>query len=156
MNDLQVPMVALAAEVLCADGRRFSGRLFVSASASRHEGPMRAEEWINDPAPFFPFLVDAAERSVVFNKGQVLAISVAATADRGDIADGVEYVERRVVIECGENHFEGSLVIDMPQNQSRVLDYLNRDDGFLVLRAGERHHLVLKRCITRVIEVREE
>jgi hypothetical protein len=36
-----------------------------------------------------------------------------------------------------------------------VLDILNRPEGFLTLRLGDRHHFVQKRRITRVSEARE-
>jgi hypothetical protein len=65
-------------------------------------------------------------------------------------------LERRVVIECGERRIEGLLHIDMPQNLQRLQDYLNRDELFVKLTDGPRHHLVQKHHITRAIEIREE
>ena len=44
----------------------------------------------------------------------------------------------------------------MPGTHSRVLDWANRPERFMVLQDGERHHLVQKERITRIIEVREE
>ena len=44
----------------------------------------------------------------------------------------------------------------MPEANRRVLDYLNRPEAFLTLREGDRHHLVRKARITRVVEIREE
>ena len=48
MTELRVPTVALNAEVLCADGQTFKGRVFLPAAASRHTGAMRPQEWMND------------------------------------------------------------------------------------------------------------
>jgi hypothetical protein len=56
------------------------------------------------------------------------------------------------VLECGSRRFEGDIAIDMPPNQCRVVDHLNRDELFLTLRDGEKHHLIQKRRITQVIE----
>ena len=44
----------------------------------------------------------------------------------------------------------------MPEEHSRVLDYLNGRGRFVTLRDGSRHHLVQKRRITRVEEARED
>jgi hypothetical protein len=154
MSELRVPTVALPAEVLCADGRRFSGRIFVPAVAARHGGPMRPEEWMNEPTPFFPFLPDEAQAPVILNKHEVVVISVPAAADDLDVPADAAPLERRVVLECGYRQLAGTLRIDMPANQSRVLDYLNRFEIFLTLRDGERHHLVQKHRITRVMEER--
>ena len=155
MGELRVPTVAFPAEAVCADGRTFVGRIFVPAVASRHAGATRPEEWMNEGSGFFPFLPDDSTTSVLLNKRELLVLSVAASADRGDLVEEVEVPVRRVAVECGGRRLEGRLVIEMPSNQSRVLDYLNRPEPFLTLREGDRHHLVLKARITRVVELSE-
>jgi hypothetical protein len=153
-SELRVPTVALAAEVACADGRTFTGRIFVPAAASHHSGPMRPEEWINEPLPYFPFLPDDAAVPVMLNKHTVVTVTLQG-------GDGSETelpigLERRVAIECGERRLEGMVHIDMPENHQRVQDYLNRFELFLTLTDGPRRHLVQKQRITRVIEIRED
>lgn len=155
MSELRVPTEALAAEVLCADGRSFVGRIFVPATASRHSGPMRPEEWLNDPALFFPFLPDDAEAPVLMNKREVLVLSVPAALDLGEVPEELLSPVRRVAVEAEEQRLEGTIVIDMPQTHTRMLDYLNRPEPFLTLRDGAQHHFVQKERITRVIELRE-
>jgi hypothetical protein len=155
-EDLRVPTVALPADVLTVDGRTSSGRIFVPAAAHAHEGAMRAEEWLNDPSDFFPFLPDDAVRPVLLNRHEVLIVTVPAHADAGDVAEGAALPERNVTVDCGGRRLSGSLVIDMPEEHRRVLDYLNRPGRFLTLRDRGRHHLVQKNRITRVKETREE
>lgn len=155
MGELRVPTVAFPAEAVCADGRTFVGRIFVPAAASHHAGAMRAEEWMNDSTGFFPFLPDDSRASILLNKQELLVLSVSASADRSDLSEEVEIPIRRVAVECGERRLEGILVIEMPSTQSRVLDYLNRPEPFLTLREGDRHHLVRKSRITRVVELQE-
>jgi hypothetical protein len=154
MKELRVPTVALAAEVACSDGRTFMGRIFVPAAASHHSGPMRPEEWINEPLFYFPFLPDDAAVPVMLNKHTAVVV----TLPGGDLSEADEPVGRRqrVAIECAGRRLEGMLHIDMPENQQRVQDHLNRPELFLILREGPRRHLVQKRHITRVIEIREE
>lgn len=154
--ELRVPTVALAAEILCADGRDLLGRIFVPASASSHAGAMRPEEWMNEPVDFFPFLPDSAQSPIILNKHEVLILSVPASVDANQALDEADNPQRRVTVECGGRRPSGTLVIDMPQNQSRVLDYLNRAGRFLTLRDGDRHHLIQKQRITRVEEPSEE
>jgi hypothetical protein len=154
--ELRVPTVALTAEILFADGHDLLGRIFVPATASSHPGAMRPEEWMNEPPDFFPFLPDTAASSIIVNKNEILILSVPASVDADRNLEDTESLERRVTIECGGHRLTGTLVIDMPQYQSRVLDYLNRAGWFLTLRDGERHHLIQKRRITRVEESPEE
>jgi hypothetical protein len=153
MSELRVPTVALAAEVRCGDGRVFTGRIFVPAAASHHAGPMRPEEWINEPATFFPFLPDQEEAPVLLNKKEIVAITLTAPPSEDELPPA-EDGARQVMIECSALRFEGELRIDMPEGQRRVLDTVNRPEHFLTVRAGDRHHLVHKRHITRVLEKR--
>ena len=149
----RVPRLLRAAEVLCADGRVLRGRVFLPAAAESHPGAMRAEEWMNDPAVFFPFLPDGEGSPVILNKEQVLVVTVSAAADRDDTLDQVPAPVRRVNVECGALRLQGDVLIDMPVDQSRVLDLLNRPGAFLNVRDGDRHHLVCKARVTRVNEL---
>jgi hypothetical protein len=151
-HGFQVPRLLRAAEVLFADGRVLRGRVFLPAAAESHPGAMRAEEWLNDPTPFVPFLPDGEGRPVILNKQQVTVVTVAASADQDDAIDQPGVLVRRVRVECGALRLEGDVVVDMPANHSRVLDLLNRPGAFLNVREGERHHLVCKSRITRVSE----
>lgn len=151
MSELRVPTVAMTAEVTCLDGRVFRGRIFVPASSSLHAGPMRAEEWMNGGGQFFPFLPDEEDKPELLNKKEILVVSVKG----GDFGDHEALdIARRVVVECGARRLEGTVLIDMPTQNSRVLDYLNRAEPFLPLYEVDQVHLVQKHNITRVLEVR--
>lgn len=151
MNDLlRVPTVSITATVLCGDGRRLDGEVFLPASAPMHGGPMRPDEWLHEPTPFFALRM-ADGGSAFVNKLDVLAVTVAA-ADDPDQEDGSFGVERSIVVECLSHRFEGTLVIDMPPDRRRVLDALNGPGDYLTLRDGDKHHLVRKTRITRAFE----
>jgi hypothetical protein len=150
--EFHVPRLLRAAEVLSSDGRVLRGRVFLPASAESHAGAMRAEEWMNDAAAFFPFLPDGEGRPIILNKAQVVVVTVAASADHDETLEQVAPRVKRVRVECGALRLEGDVVVDMPVNQSRILDLLNRPGTFLNVRDGERHHLVRKAGITRVSE----
>jgi hypothetical protein len=151
MSELRVPTVALETEVLCADGRTFRGRVFLPAAASAHPGPMRPTEWMNDQTPFFPFLPDGAQTPVLLNKHEVLVLTVPGFMPGGpDTAEVAP--SREVVVEVRDRSVRGALHLDMPAHLSRVVDYLNRPDPFLIVAEEGRHHLIRKARITRVVE----
>ncbi len=153
MSELRVPTIAFDAEIVYGDGTWFVGRIFLPAAASHHTGPMRPDEWMNDTTPFFPFLPAEASSPVILNKAEVVVLSVVV---EGALEEpGVESPHRRVQVECRDRIVAGTLVIDMPEGHQRVLDYLNRPDSFLIVRDGDREHLVRKEHITRVTEPRE-
>jgi hypothetical protein len=153
---LQVPTMAMEAEVLCADGRTFRGRVFMPDVAANHSGPMRPAEWMNEPAPFFPFRPEDGSGSVLLNRSEVLVFTVSADPEPelDDPEGGL--LRRRVIVECRDRRYEGEVVIDMPSHLSRVQDYLNRADPFLIVKDGARLHLIRKARITRVLEPKEK
>lgn len=156
MSELRVPVVPVVARALCADGRVFTGRIFVPASAASHPGPTRPEEWMNGPAPYFPFQLDEGGAPVLLNKHEVLWLTVPGPAFEAEIADLAGIVTRFVQVECGVHTLAGQLVIDGPSDNYRVLDHVNRPEPFLTIWEGERHHLVNKSRITRIVDRREE
>jgi hypothetical protein len=144
----------MTAEILCADGRTFNGRVFIPALASRHTGPMRLEEWLNEPTQFFPFLPDESGAPVLMNKREVLVMTFPTPPPDEDSPEP-DGPHRRIAVECEARRLEGVLVIDMPSHLSRVLDCLNLPQMFLTLHDDDRHHLIQKERITRVLDVPE-
>ena len=148
-----VPTQSLEVVVTCADGRVFEGHVFMPATASRHTGPMRAEEWMNESTLFFPFMPNTGQ-PMLLNKREVLVLTVAAEADRDDLPEEA-HRPAKVTIECEAQRLSGFLLVDMPANKSRVVDVMNRPETFVTLRDGNRDHLIQKERITRVIQERE-
>ena len=154
-RDFRVPRVLRAAEVLFAQGGRVSGRVFLPATSESHAGAMRAEEWINEPVGFFPFLPDGDDAPIILGKQGVLVLTVAASADQNDALEQVPVPSRHVVVECGPLRFAGEVLLDLPVDRRRVLDLLNHVPAFVNVRDGTHHHLINKARITRVIEPRD-
>ena len=154
MSELRVPTVALEAEVVCADGRAFRGRIFVPPASPHHDGPMRVTEWMNDDrTPFFPLKPEDGD-SFIVNKDEVVLLSVDAVGEEPGAA--AETAPRRaVVVECRDRTVKGTVAIDMPPGQQRLLDHLNRGEPFLIVEDADRRHLIRKARITRVIETKE-
>jgi hypothetical protein len=151
-EEFRVPRVLRAAEVLVADGERMRGRVFLPAAAESRPGAMRAAEWMNEPAEFYPFLPDGEGAPAILSKAQTVMVTVMASADQDDTLENAPAPLRRIRVECGPVRIEGEVVMDLPEQQSRVLDLLNREETFLTIRDGELHHLVRKSYITRVTE----
>ena len=152
-DNFRIPTVTLDAKVLCANGDRIAGRLYLAAGTTHHPGPMLPEERLNDVSRFFPFLPEGAEAPVILNKREVAVVTVPAVAEAVDEFDVRPPRQlRRIELECVGTKLDGFLVIEMPVAQSRVLDHLNRDEHFVTLEKDGEHHIVNKSWITRVVE----
>ncbi len=153
MVDFKVPTVQLATELHCLDGGVLRGHVYMAALSAVHAGPMLPQEWINSPPVFFPFRKDDGETLLV-NKHQVLAMSVEAPPPDEQAWQPAGPV-RHAVVEAGGTQFEGEVAIDMPENQRRLVDYLNRPEAFLCLLSGANQVLVRKELISRVSDTGE-
>jgi hypothetical protein len=157
-NDRRVPTHATAAEIRYRDGRVFLGRIFIPSSSSRHSGAMRIDEWMNETGTFFPFLPDDSKATVLLNRDLVSVLAV-APIDESDLSLDAgldeDVPKRRIAVEVGDRRIEGQVVVDMPENQRRMLDYLNRGESFLLLRTPDRWFLIRKSTIARVVEIEE-
>jgi hypothetical protein len=149
-HGFRVPRLLRTADVLLADGRRFSGRLFLPAASESHAGAMRVDEWLEEPASFFPFLPDGEGHPVILNKEQVVALAVRHTGPADENEAGIP--RRYLRVECGSLQVQGEVLIALPPDQLRVLDLLNRTGRFLEVREGERYHYLRKTRVTRVSE----
>lgn len=150
MEELRVPTTQIDAELQLDDTRILRGTIFVPDSSS-HTGAKRPDEWINETDVFFPFRIEGSGTTELFSKHAALRLSVPAELlhEEEQPAD-VEH--RRVVVETTGGSFEGSVRLDMPAHQRRVLDYVNQSATFLCLVDGERAHLVQKRLVRRIVE----
>jgi len=151
MEEFKVPTTPIEAELQLADGRVLRGTVFVPASTSVHSTFKRLDEWVNEASAFFPFRVEKAEGAELVGKRSVTRLSVPAptTAD-ADLPTGVE--RRHVIVEAAGSRFEGDILLDMPDHQRRVLDYVNQPGSFLSLHDGETVHLIQKDKIVRIVQ----
>ena len=158
--EYRIPTNALDVEILY---RRRDGRSGAGSSCPTwrhtHRGPMRADGMDERHAPpFFPFLPDDGSAPVLLNRQEVVAFTVAAEADadlddprpRREAPEGHRGVRRATVRRRHRHRHAGG-----PPARPRTI--LNRPDPVpRSSRTGDRHHLIRKARITRILEIREK
>ena len=155
MTDLAIPTIQLQAEIRYFDERPLSGRIFLSPQAQHHAGPTRPEEWMNEGGPFFPFIPDGSERTVILNKRYIVVLTVTGGYEKLNVPEEGG-VSRYVQVKCGSLELEGLVYIDMPESNRRLTDWVNRPEPFLMLRDGDVRHLIQKSRITFLSEPAED
>lgn len=118
---------------------------------------MRPDERLNDDADFFPFLPSGAAEPVILNKRAVAWVTVDTRSieklDEDDGSESVSSREHRVSVDCLGRRLEGALVIDLPEDKSRVLDQLNQPVRFLRIRNDHFLHYVSRDHISKVVQL---
>jgi len=118
---------------------------------------MRPDERLNDDSDFFPFLPADAGEPVILNKRQIAWVTFDVRSFPAPSPDDSPEVlsgpEQRVSVWCRDRRLEGVLLIDLPEDKSRVLDRLNQPERFLRIRDGDLLHYVSRDHISQVVEL---
>jgi hypothetical protein len=154
-NELRVPTVTLPVEIRYFDERPMRGNIFLPAGAQHHGGAMRPDEWMNQGTLFFPFQREEGGRPFVLNKRYVVVLTVLLTGEDSERDDEGGSI-RKVKVQCGTLELNGTVYLEMPENQRRVLDFVNRPEPFLNLHDGVQRHIIQKNRITSITELVEE
>lgn len=152
MEQLRVPTITREARIHYRDDTILNGRVFLPQLAERHAGRMRADEWLNRAGHFFPFLADGEKETRLLNKAFVAVMTIHPEEGEEEVVG----TWRRVVIECGALRIAGIAFVDMPEHESRTLDWANTPDPFLALHNDDGLHVIQKNCITMISDQPED
>jgi hypothetical protein len=152
VEQLRVPTITREARIHYRQDLVLNGRVFLPQLAERHEGRMRADEWMNRAGHFFPFLPDGDKETRLLNKAFVMVMTIHPEEGEEEVVG----TARRVVIECGTLRIAGTAFVDMPEHESRTLDWANAPDAFLALHNEEGLHVIQKNCITLISDLPED
>lgn len=155
MSDFKVPTVQLPTIVHYQDGSVLLGTVYMPALSAVQAGPMLPLEWVNSPTDFFPFKQEESPAAIILNKSRVLALSVEDRPEHRDPSWETGAPRCRIAVEADGRRFEGDVVMDLPENRRRLVDFLNQAGTFVCLISVERQILIRKDRISKVTELQE-
>ena len=113
-----------------ADGSEVQGEVFLSLYEAHHQGSQRVGELLNGEEVFLP--VKTANGTVHLNVANIIKAITPEDAELHELMMlGKKYTVRITTLH-GEA-IEGDIFVDLPQDRSRVSDYLNRPERFFRL-----------------------
>jgi hypothetical protein len=155
-SSFQIPKFEAPAEILLSDNRRLRGRLFLSILSSSKLGHSSVLDSLNEPQKFFPFLLEESNQVEIINKDVVVSVTVDIKLDQDegtDILNANLWIEE-IELKCSPYmNLRGNVVLDLPPNKARVLDFFNLTTAFFALQDGEKHHIINKRYVTSIKEL---
>jgi len=142
-----VPKVAVPAHVLMAGDSARPGQVFVAERVPQHDGPETVLEMLNRAESFFPFRPEgggAGEGFIFVSKLQTVSVTQHRQAPIADPArlSAAKLIGLELVLAEG-SAIAGWASVELPPEQSRLLDYLNStDDPFFAVWTHAATHYV--------------
>ncbi len=124
-------------ELLLSGGRVIVGDIHLQLLAQNHSGPEAPLDLFNRDELFFAVTLDA-EQPIFVAKGQVLAATLPPQPALDDPAR--ESAARRLELEVeltDGSLFEGVVMMELPPDRARLLDFLNLTPRFFALSTPE-------------------
>jgi hypothetical protein len=153
VSGFSIPRVAVPALLRLTGGEPLDGEIYVMERVPQHEGPETALDMLNRADGFFPFRPHAASATVLLvAKARTVTLTVApppADAARLSAAKRVSLV---LTLADG-SELSGSATLELPEQHSRILDYLNAGEPFFVIVTADQMHIVNR---AHVLYVRPE
>lgn len=145
MPPLQIPKRKVSATIQLQHGPLLRGHLFVETLTATHSGSQTVSEYLELPGAFLPF--ESEQEFLFLAKDSIAVVRVSEEDEAGeawselpllpvDEEDAAPEVRVRVELRGG-SVVEGEVVSAMPPEHCRLMDYLNQERRFLVLRARE-------------------
>ena len=143
MAGFSIPRVAIPANLLLSGGERHRGEIYVMERVPQHTGPETPLEMLNRPEGFFPFRPSENGTILLVTKAHTITLSVAADNAAPDPVrlSAAKLVAVEVTLVDGST-LRGFATAELPEQHSRLLDYLNDSSPFFTVSADDQFHFV--------------
>jgi hypothetical protein len=146
----------LPVEVCLTDRRTIKGDIHLQPVARMHAGPETPSDLLNRDESFFALMLEG-EQPLFVAKGQVLYLELPSqpAIDDPDRASVARRIELEIELADGSK-LEGVVMIELPPDRLRALDFLNSAPEFFPLwsphwvRIVNKHHL---RAASPVVDI---
>lgn len=138
-QELKVPKLSATVLVRLTDGHAYKGVFRLAAEAATHHGHERVKDLLNAPEAMIPFFNPEKSETVLLNKAHILMIELADPDRASDSDSEIDFADRRglVVSLTGGIKVRGQVLINMPPEKDRTLDFLNRGERFFYLNSRD-------------------
>jgi len=152
MQELAVEKRKVPVIIRCLDCEDVRGELFLSLFSKNHSGPETALDFMNSPERFFVLQLEADPPVRMMNKDRIAEIEISAEDELGkrDLSRAGAKEEPMEVRFNSQISLNGNAYVELPPTKSRLIDFLNQEDKFFLLRTGQTVHIINRRQISFV------
>lgn len=140
---MRVEKIKRKATLCRSDGRKLDVNFFLSPYAKGRSGNELILDVLNSDSTFLPVEDINTGAITFFNKCRIMSLEI---AERDLSDETLLSQEKRVQVELTNNEIlHMSLFLEMPEERSRVSDYLNSPPRFIYL-CGEETDIILNKA----------
>jgi hypothetical protein len=154
-SQYRVEKLRIHARVTLSTHEVVEGCFFVAGASALGSVPERVGEILNAEAGFFPFEVSGApaSRTTLYNRDQVVSVSLAEAEARRDSGYDVAKPQQVSVRMADGGHLTGTVRVFRPQGRDRLSDWARDSDRFRYLEIGDTTVII---NMNHVIELSED
>lgn len=146
MSEYQVEKQKVSVTIELIDGQTRDGVIFLSPYSSFHSGPQTLIDLMSEEEPFAPFVGDEGS-FLLINKAQISHIRYEKAADDKPVLGTPLDV---TVTFTNSRQLTGTVVLEVPEGKSRLLDFMNSNSAFFELECDGADYIVNPKIIIEI------
>jgi hypothetical protein len=151
MHEFRIEKDRCSVMVSLASGETIAGAMFVQHAEESDSRRESARDVLNSAERFFP-IETADGETLLVAKDRVVDVLAELPGDDDELRRASARSARLDIVLCGGVVRRGLVMLELPSDQPRLLDYLNRlSERFLVLYGAEGTRLINRALIERVL-----
>ena len=149
-----IPKRRVSVRMHLVGGERLRGEVFLDYIDVIHRGEQTLLDKFNDDYPWFPVALESAGGMEILNREKVMLVEPGdgIPPDLVRKEDSPVFRRERVTLEiAGERTLSGHIAMDLPDEFSRVSDFLNFPKNFFALETEDGPVLVSKSHVVSLV-----
>lgn len=150
----KIPKISVSIICQMMTGEKISGEIFVDDLGSQDYTSQQLIDFFNDVPPYFPCRASGGSKPILIQKSWVAQIEIIDMMAKFQAQAEAPIVVRKnaTLYRSGLESVQATIILDMPEDHSRVMDLLNLRQTFFPAIIADRYCLVNARQIYKIEE----
>ena len=153
-SQFRIPKISAPINCLMMSGEKISGEIFVDDLGSHEYTAQQLIDFFNDEPPYFPIRTSIGSKPILIQKSWVAQIEIIGMIKRFQEQAAPLVSQKRAILHRPPlAPVEATIILDMPEDHSRLLDLLNLLLTFIPAIVEGTYCLVNARQIFKIEEI---
>lgn len=150
----RIPKISVPIVCQMVSGESISGEIFLDNLGSNDYNSQQLITFFNDDPPYFPIRTSSGSKPILIQKSWVAGIEIAGMMSKfhQHALASIAIKRDAVLFRNGVDPVNATIILDMPEDHSRLLDLLNLRQTFFPAIIDETYCLVNARQIYKIEE----